>query len=236
MATQVIRLTGPRPFFAEVPYYLWGEVNYDSEGDCKSPTDRNWTWLELENRETRESLDVVKKDDAWEVTGADPLAARCATFLISRCRGGWVIAEPTEALRGWDHDAGRKRAARVQSEFEKPELQPFDARHLFWGSWKWIGWFATEFTWVGRWIMHSVTTNDSRAVELCVSWLRDGTVGEEQSRALRSALQRFTGRSFATDAEWVKWYDEMGGKDEYPKPDFEQWYAELKAQFPGGLG
>jgi hypothetical protein len=43
MATHRLRLTEPRPFFAEVPYYLWGQVNYDSEGDCKSPTDREWT-------------------------------------------------------------------------------------------------------------------------------------------------------------------------------------------------
>jgi hypothetical protein len=56
MANYRLRLTEPRPFFAELPYYLWGEVSYDSEGDCKSPTDQSWTWLDLMNRETREHL------------------------------------------------------------------------------------------------------------------------------------------------------------------------------------
>jgi hypothetical protein len=115
-------------------------------------------------------------------------------------------------------------------EFEKPELQPFNVGHLFWGSWKWVGWFATDFTWVGRWIMHSVVTNDPRAVNLCIEWLRSGTVAEQQSQALRYALNRLTGRSFATDKEWVEWYDKGGGFREYPEPDFNQWYAELKAQ------
>jgi hypothetical protein len=88
-------------------------------------------------------------------------------------------------VKGWDHERALARAARVQMEFEKPELQPFNIGHLFWGSWKWVGWFATDFTWVGRWIMHSVVTNDPRAVNLCIDWLRSGTVAEQQSQALR---------------------------------------------------
>jgi hypothetical protein len=38
-----------------------------------------------------------------------------------------------------------------------------------------------------------------------------------------------TGRSFATDKECVEWYDKGGGIREYPQPDFNQWYGELKA-------
>lgn len=117
----------------------------------------------------------------------------------------------------------------MQAEFEQPELRPFDVGHLFWGSWKWVGWFATEFTWVGRWIMHSVVTNDTRAVNLCIRWLRDGTFSEQQSQTLRHALSRLTGHSFATDKEWVEWY-EKGGGALYPEPNFDQWYADLKAQ------
>jgi hypothetical protein len=41
MSTHRLRLPGPRPFFAEVPYYLWGQVNNDSAGNCKSPMDRD---------------------------------------------------------------------------------------------------------------------------------------------------------------------------------------------------
>jgi hypothetical protein len=60
MTTHRLRLTRPRPFFAELTYYIWGQVNYDS-----------------------------------------------------------------------------------------------------WGSWKWIGWFGTESTWVGRCIMDSVIRKDT---------------------------------------------------------------------------
>jgi hypothetical protein len=64
-------------------------------------------------------------------------------------------------------------------------------------------------------------------VNLCIEWLRHGTVAEEQSQALRYALNRFTSRSLATDKGWVEWY-EKGGLEEYPEPDFERWHADLK--------
>jgi hypothetical protein len=230
MVTYRLRLAEARPFFAEVPYYLWGQINYDSEGNCISPTDRNWTELELTNRDTGERLEITGQADTWEIRGDDPLAARAALFLISRCRGEWIDPPPAELFQNWDHERAAARAARVRTEFERPELRPFDVGHLFWGSWKWIGWFATEFTWVGRWIMHSVVHNDSRAVELCIHWLREGTFAQQQSQAMRYALSRLTGRSFTTDQEWVDWYDKGGGAQEYPKPDFKKWRAELKAQ------
>jgi hypothetical protein len=230
MTTHRVRLDELRPFFAELPYYLWGQVNYDSEGDCKSPTDRNWTWLDLTNRETREHLDITSQAEIWEVTGEDPLAARAADFLVSRCGGEWIASRPAAQLQGWDHEGAAARARRVQEEFERPELRPFDVGHWFWGSWKWVGWFATEFTWVGRWIMHSVVTGDTRAVNLCAYWLQQGTVGEQQSQALRYALGRLTGQSFTTDREWVDWYFAGAGILEYPEPDFGQWQADLKEQ------
>jgi hypothetical protein len=117
----------------------------------------------------------------------------------------------------------------VQAEFERPELRPFDVGHWFWGSWKWVGWFATDFTWVGRWIMHSIVTNDPRAVNLCIEWLRSGPAGAQQSQALRYALSRLTDQSYATDKEWISWYD-GGGSKQYPEPKFDQWYTDLKAQ------
>jgi hypothetical protein len=223
-------LTQPRPFFAEVPYYLWGQVNYDSEGDCRSPTDRSWTWLDLTNRQTREHLQITSQADTWQVAAEEPLAARAALFFAFRCQGDWMDQAPTEQLQGWDHEKATTRADLVRKEFERPELRPFDVGHLFWGSWKWIGWFATEFTWVGRWIMHSVVTGDRRAVHLCIEWLQHGTVSQQQSQALRYALNRLTGHSFATDREWVEWYHAGGGIREYPEPDIDQWYADLKEQ------
>lgn len=88
-------------------------------------------------------------------------------------------------------------------EFEEEILKPFDS-HLFWGSWKWIGWFGTEFTWIGRWIMHSVVRRDTRAVKLCIDWLKDGTYSAEQSSALRYGLSKLTGIAFENDAECLK--------------------------------
>jgi hypothetical protein len=83
----------PLPFFAEYPYYLWGEVNYDSEGDCKRPTDRAWTRLELANRATRVRL-AIKCAPSGELTlitltpGAMPLANFVATSVALDDGGG----------------------------------------------------------------------------------------------------------------------------------------------------
>jgi hypothetical protein len=230
MTAHQLRLVQPPPFFAEVPYYVWGEVNYDSDGDCDRPTDRNWSWLELTNRNTRERLTITCQADVWTVEGNELAAARAALFLTSRCGGEWPSPRPAEPLRDWPHEKASARASRVQAEFERPELRPFDVGHYFWGSWKWIGWFSTDFTWVGRWIMHSVVTGDRRAVCLCAEWLRAGTVGEPQSQALRYALSRLTERFFATDREWAEWYFQGNGSEEFPEPDFQQWHADLKRQ------
>jgi hypothetical protein len=216
MSDYHLRLTELRPFFAEVPYYLWGQVNYDSEGDCKSPTDRSWRWLTLTNRETKEALRVSSQAETWIIEGAAPLAARACLFIATRCQAQWVGIFPDQELQGWDHKQALARAAYAQKEFERPELRPFDVGHLFWGSWKWI--------------MHSVVTGDKRAVNLCIGWLRKGTFSEKQSEALRYALNRFTGHSFGTDKEWVYWYDKDDGVREYPKPDFNQWLLDLKAE------
>ena len=73
-----LEIKSPRPYFAEIPYYLWGAVNYDSEGDCKYPTDTDWTWLELTNRETDEFLEITSDEDRWYVSGQGTAAARAA--------------------------------------------------------------------------------------------------------------------------------------------------------------
>jgi hypothetical protein len=236
MPTYHLQISEPRPYFAELPYYLWGEVNYDSDGDCSKPTDRGWTNLYLKNRETGDVLDFDSNGVDWTVSGSDPHAKRAAFFLVHRC-----LARPAQALElvadDPDHREGLRRAQRVASEFEALSLKPFDT-HLFWGSWKWIGWFATDFTWVGRWIMHSVVRKDPRAVSLCIDWLRQGPCSEVQSAALRYALGELTGTSFDTDGKWLNWYDggmgAAGQKDNYPEPDFDAWLADLKTQSNAG--
>jgi hypothetical protein len=232
-----LKVEQPRPYFAEVPYYLWGQVNYDSEGNCRRPTDRDWTDYYLQNRTTGETV-VFKAADATpgvlEITGEALLTGRAARLLIERCGATPVDGIGVAADLSWDHDAALRRTQRIRDEFPRPELKPFDT-HLFWGSCKWVGWFATDFTWVGRWIMNSVLTGDSRAVCLCIHWLKDGTFNADQSTALRYALQRLTGLTFATDKQWVDWYDggllrRAEGKRRYPEPDFDQWLADLKRQ------
>jgi hypothetical protein len=235
MATYRIQLDRPRPFFAEIPYYLWGQVNYDSEGDCKKPTDRQWTWMYLQHRDTREVIEIKQEGGAWLIHGDVETASRLALFLAERC-GASADPVPTEPGRGWDHAMALLRASRVASEFEQSVLAPFDS-NLFWGSWKWIGWCATEFTWVGRWIMHSLVRNDPRAIPLCIDWLKAPPRFAEQEAALCYAVQRLSGEPARGGKEWVRWYDGgwflEGAKARYPEPNFDAWLAEMKAEFGG---
>jgi hypothetical protein len=235
MATYRLQLDRPRPFFAEIPYYLWGQVNYDSEGDCKKPTDRQWTWMYLQHRGTQEVIDIKQDEGAWFVEGNDETAGRLVLFLAERC-GATTDLAPAEPGGAWDHAAALLRASRVASEFEQPALAPFDS-HLFWGSWKWIGWYATEFTWVGRWIMHSVVRNDPRGIPLCIDWLKAPPRSPQQEVALCYAVQRLSGEPTRGGREWVRWYEgdwfSKGAKFQYPEPNFDAWLAELKAEFGG---
>lgn len=227
-------IKSPRPYFAEVPYYLWGTVNYDSEGDCKCPTDTEWTWLQLTHRDTDEALEITGNGDIWRVSGEDPVAARATMFFAARCHSTDVTPQPNKRVGSWRHEDAVARAHRVATEFACPKLKMFDS-HLFWGSWKWIGWFATDCTWAGRWIMAAVLKADPRGVPLCVQWLKHGTFNADQSNALRQALRELTGESFNTDSEWIKWYKgglfRKSAKERYPEPDFDAWLNELKREY-----
>jgi hypothetical protein len=222
----VLTASGPRPFFAEVPYYVWGDVNYDSDGDCKHPTDREWSELYLGNRESGESLTIVCEGDNWLVEGSNPAAERAAYFLIERC-GAKPFDDSFTLATDWDHSVVWSRAAAVQAAFSDQDLCPFDNNYFF-GAWKWVGWFASEFTWGARWIMLSVRNRDPRAVFLCVDWLTEGA-HEPQEAALMHALQLLTGLPARSADEWISWFESEGSKL-YPKPDFDQWYADLKAK------
>ena len=184
MSKYRILIDFPSPYFAEIPYALWGEVNYDSEGDCKRPTDQNWSELELTNRESRQRVYITSNKNEFEIESDEPqLAARTAVYLLERCSGKIMGDNPRETVGDWSYHEAQERTARVRSEFPRPELKPFDSQ-LFWGSWKWVGWFGTEFTWVGRWIMNSVLVKDTRAVCLCIDWLKQPPVHPNQSAVL----------------------------------------------------
>ena len=224
MAEYRLTINEQRPYFAELPYYLWGQINYDSDGDCKTPVDRNWSWIELRNRETNERIEISSNATEFSVSGPDPAAARITHFLIHRCSAKSNSNDPTSNVGDWNHDKAIDRTQRVAADFQNELLRPFADGKWFWGSWKWIGWFGTDFTWVG---MDSVLRNDDRAVHFCVDWLRDGPAGEPQNVALRYALAHLTDENFPTDKEWVEWYD-GSGKTKFPEPNVNEWYEELK--------
>lgn len=222
-----LTVTTPRPYFAEFPYALWGEVNYDSDGDCQRPTDREWTQLAIEHRMTHDRISITGAGQDFSVKSLNrSLAARAAMFLAERSNATIVGDHPQPHIGIWSYTNAYSMTARIRAEFPRPELIPFDSK-LFWGSWKWVGWFATDLTWVGRWIMNSLLTHDTRAVELCIFWLRGGTAHPDQGIALRHALHLLTGQQFASDQEWIAWYDNTGYQ-QYPKPDFDEWLNDLK--------
>lgn len=225
-----VHITTNRPYFAELPYYLWDDPNYNSEGDCRRPTDQRWKNLSVSNRDTGEWVDITGQYIDYTIKSDDEqLVYRTALFLQERCD---AVFYPVELpLTAWDHEAAMKRTLAIRADFENPKLKPFDD-HVFWGSWKWTGKSGSDFTWVGRWIMYSLVNNDTRGVALCADWLRGGTYNETQSKALRYALEQLTGKTFATDKAWSVWYygpDEEGvgeGQFLYPMPDIKAWYAE----------
>jgi hypothetical protein len=235
MAPLRLQIDRPLPYFAEIPYYLWGQVNYDSEGDCKNPTDREWTRMYLQHRGTEEVVEIRKDKKSCLVTATVETQARLGLFFVNRCSANPVI-KPIRLNLNWDHTAASVRAAKVASEFEQPAFAPFDS-HFFWGSWKWIGWFATDCTWVGRWIMHSVVRNDTRAIPLCIDWLKAPPRFPEQEAALCYAVQRLSDESARGGKEWVRWYEGSlflkGAKVRYPQPDLNVWLAEMKREFGG---
>src|SRR5262249_26625195 len=135
MVVRLARNTEPLPFFAEYPYYLWGEVNYDSDGDCQRPTDRAWSSLSLKNRETRERLQI---DREGAELGFDGDSAVLAATLTAVRTGAAATLPP-------DHAERLARADLVRAQFLDPDLIVFDT-HGWWGGWKWIGAFSTDFT------------------------------------------------------------------------------------------
>jgi len=189
----------------------------------------------LQHRDTREVVEVKQAGDGgrgeWVIEGDEKTAARLAMFFIDRC-GGIAGPELAASAGDWDRAAALARTVLVREEFEQPALAPFDTK-LFWGSWKWIGWYATDFTWVGRWIMHSVVRNDPRAIPLCIDWIK-ATPFPQQAAALSYAVQRLCGEPDRSPQAWVRWYEggwfSRGAKQRFPKPDFDAWLADLQRQ------
>lgn len=222
-------VSSPRPYFAEFPYALWGEVNYDSDGNCKRPTDQEWTELELRHRDTDENVEITGSGQEFSVESENPALAARATIFFAERSGATIIGDAPQPYTGaWSYSSAYAVTSRIRAEFPRKELIPFDS-HLFWGSWKWVGWYSTDFTWVGRWIMNALLMHDTRAVSLCIDWLKAGTLNPNRSVALRHALQLLTTQHFPSDQEWILWYENGTGHELYPEPDFLAWLNELKS-------
>ena len=84
--------------------------------------------------------------------------------------------------------------------------------------------------------MHSVVRNDSRAIPLCIHWIKQ-TRFPEQAAALAYAVRCLSGESARSPKQWVRWYEggwfSKGAKQRFPEPDFGAWLAELKREYGG---
>ena len=111
-----ILIESPRPYFAEIPYALWGQVNYDSEGDCVQPTDQNWHEFELENRETGQRVFILGQNKEFDIESKDPeIAARTCIYLLERCSGRILVDDPQRQVGNWSFIEAQQRTARVRS-------------------------------------------------------------------------------------------------------------------------
>jgi hypothetical protein len=155
------RGSDPLPFFAEYAYYLWGEINYDSDGNCKRPTDQGWTELHVQNRRTRERLRV--HCTATEVVFEGPSAELAAALTATR---SGAVTHSSE-----DHARRIADADRVRAQFLDPNLAAFDS-FGWWGGWKWVGEFSSDLTSGLRIILRCV--HEKRLVEPGIlAWLRE---------------------------------------------------------------
>jgi hypothetical protein len=197
----------PFPFFAEYPYFLWGEVNYDSDGDCVRPTDRNWRWLEVVHRETGERVTISRDDSApgLYVCVADELmSARLAAYLTALRSAGHVLdghgqreIRPEEyAPRPADRAEREQRLARAEQAramFLNSALAPFDSMR-WWAGWKWTGRIASEFALGQRLAMLAVQEGraNRRTIKELRAWWEAGPEASERE-GVRAALRAATG-------------------------------------------
>jgi len=228
-----ITTTQPKPYFAEIPYAVWGDVNYESIGDCEFPTDSKWTLLRIYNRETDQIILIEDVNNELIIQATDSqIAVQTALFLIERCDAKFLEGSLNQTEVGsWTYLKAKKNTERVRALFSNKDLKLFDSK-LFWESWKWAGASTTDLTWSGRMIMNSINDHDPRGVSLCIDWLEDSPYYKAQKKALIYALKFLTGLTFETAQEWTDWYHGSLGAEPgiklYPIPDFEDWKRDIE--------
>jgi hypothetical protein len=227
MEIQIIENVETMPFFPELPYWLWGEVNYNSEGDCKKPTDINWHSIELRNRDTKASISIERTNTEIKIQSDTLELINPIIDLINYTN--------SKAVDTNKYSGHIKRTRRIREEFSNNALEPFD-NHYFWGSWKWVGWFATDFTWVGRWILNSLHNKDKRGVNLCATWLNDRKLPAIQEKALIYGINTLCNMTLKDKSDFDKWWKggffnrKLSGKLLYTDPDFDKWLIDLKEE------
>ncbi len=228
------------PYFAEIPAFCWGNVDYTFLIDAQHPTDREWRHLALLNRETGQRLMFApggedRRRPVLAVQASDSdLATRAAYFLIWRTdgRAHTLTQDSLEApeefaarLGTWDVAAALARSLRVRDEFGRVELMAFDTP-TFWAAWKWAGAWATPDLQALRLLMTALLRRDGRGVPLAIALLRQGVPSAEYEAALHNVLNRLTRQPLDTTAAWLTWYTDEG-RIQYPAPDWAAWRAEM---------
>jgi|SRR5690348_5187653 len=194
----------PLPFFAEYPYFLWGEVAYESDGDCVQPTDRQWHWLHLEHRETRERV-VISRDSGdsrlCHVNADHEVSGRLSACLTALRSDGYIVDQESGRNVRADEYGARlsqlhrrlEQAETVHTMFLNPALSPFDSM-WWWGGWKWTGRFASDFAIGQRLAMLAVQEGhaDAQTTMWLRSWWDEGPEAPERA-GVRAALTAATG-------------------------------------------
>ncbi len=190
----------PQPFFAEYASFLWGEVNYDSEGDCARPTDQNWAYLYLRHRERDEDVEITKTvasdgGAVYEIVGSPSRSVALAARLTALRTHGSIdeVGSSGRTLATYhrlsasdlsDHIVA---ADSVRTMFLNPTLAPFDS-HAWWGGWKWVGNFATDFTIALRATMQAVIERkaDDTTIQMLIDWWNEPPAPEHRAGVLHA--------------------------------------------------
>lgn len=97
-----------------------------------------WSYLNVYDRQTCDRFEIKVNENRTKlfISGDE----KCVEGLI-------------EFFSDTPNEIALKRVDVVNYCFEHPNVQKFAVGHSFWGSWKWVGVLASEFTSNGRWLM-----------------------------------------------------------------------------------
>lgn len=171
---------GKLPFFAEYAHYLWGIVNYDSEGNCEKPTDRQWTYLYVENRANQEFIEIfISNENCFEIEGNNKDIVNKSIKLTEYRRDNNFVKTFDEF----------KLADEIHEMFINPKLAIFD-KMRWWCGWKWNKLYCTDFSYTFRYIMNAVenSLNNPKVIKYLKEHIYSG-IDKELKEDLIQALK-----------------------------------------------